>query len=429
MEFGRKAVKLSLQPRLSTMKKATWFIFLLIIIMSCLNDPDCFRLNQNIVGISFRVMGSSKSDTLRMYEIAATNTDDLFYENTEATGIGLPLDYTTTQTQFVILSTRGYDTISFSYEVDAQFVSEECGSKFAVKNLAVIPGYSFDSMRVINPHAGTTAGGNIEIFRCPRTDTMAIAFRQLTLSRGTSSSQSLFVGTNGITPEFTGETLYENQSVSVIYLPVNLNDTLMVVNFDQVENGARQLILSYKLIDTVRYRPCGRQIFPESMVINPVSPELSFDSVGHALENGVRIKSVRDPFDPMINIYRCPELDIAGIYFRNRGGTRDSTVSLTNVTVDFQETNYAPADSTNFVRVPLNKNNTATTVFFTFENGDTKTITFRYRTVQHTRYKNACSDQNTLFSNIVIGASEFPDGKVVQPALQSIPTKNIEIFL
>lgn len=412
------------------MKKTTWFIFLLIIIASCLNDPDCFRLNSNIIGISFRVMGTGKSDTLRMYGVTAGNTDSIFYRNTQATGIGLPLDFTTTETQYVFKTTRGDDTIAFRYNVNVQFVSEECGSKFVVENLDTTM-YSFDSVRVVSRTPGTTAGGNIEIFRCPRTDTMAIAFRQLTLSGITESSQAMAVETNGITPDFTGEELYADQKVSIIYLPVNLDldKKKMVITFDQVENGLRKLDLSYTLTEVKRYRMCGIQTFASAMVINPVEAQFAFDSVGFVLnDDNAQIRSVLDPFDPMINIYRCPELDVAGLYFRKRNDSADSLVSLKSVTVDFLATNFAPTAETTFVRVPLNKEATTTTVTIEFQTGRKETLTLSYTATPTSRFRVACSDQNRLFSNLAVSTTTFIDTDVSKSDLQSIPTRNIEIF-
>ncbi|RAW03319.1 DUF6452 family protein [Pseudochryseolinea flava] len=414
------------------MKKATWFIFLLIIIASCLNDPDCFRINSNVIGISFRVMGTGKSDTLRMYGVTTQNTDSTFYRNTAATGIGIPLDFTTTESEYLFQTTRGDYSIALKYDVNVQFVSEDCGSKYVLENLETT-GHTFDSIRLVSRTPGTTAGGNIEIFRCPRTDTMAVAFRQLTLSGTTKSSQALVVETNGITPDFTGETLYGGEKVSIVYLPVNLDvdKHAMVIDFDQVEGGLRKLDLNYTLTETQRYRPCGVQIFASEMIINAVESQYAFDSVGFVLnETNSSIRSVLDPFDPMINIYRCPDLDIAGIYFRNRQDRADSTVSLKSVTVNFQTTNYAPTEPTTFIRVPLNKSATNTTVTIEYQTGKIETLVLSYTATPITRFRVACSDQNTLFTNLAVVAqgTTLVGSQVPNASLQSIPTRNIEIF-
>ena len=67
-EFGLRGVKVSLRPQKS-MKRTGWFIFFLILAASCLDDPDCFQLNNNYLGISFYVMGSGGADTLKATEI------------------------------------------------------------------------------------------------------------------------------------------------------------------------------------------------------------------------------------------------------------------------------------------------------------------------------------------------------------------------
>ncbi len=46
------------------MKKLGWFTFFLIFFASCLDDPDCYQLHNDIVGVTFRVMGTGKGDSV-----------------------------------------------------------------------------------------------------------------------------------------------------------------------------------------------------------------------------------------------------------------------------------------------------------------------------------------------------------------------------
>ena len=46
------------------MKKLGWFAFFLLFFGSCLNDPDCYQLHNDFVGVTFRVMGTGKGDSV-----------------------------------------------------------------------------------------------------------------------------------------------------------------------------------------------------------------------------------------------------------------------------------------------------------------------------------------------------------------------------
>src|SRR5690606_33300502 len=99
-EFALDRVNLSLQPQLQTVKKTSWFIFLLFLSVSCLDDPDCFRLNNNFVGIAFRVMGSSTLDTVAMWGVESKGLRFDDYDTMFVSSVELELDYFSEQTEF-----------------------------------------------------------------------------------------------------------------------------------------------------------------------------------------------------------------------------------------------------------------------------------------------------------------------------------------
>jgi hypothetical protein len=420
-----------LYSRVLTMKRASWFTFLLLLSISCLDSPDCFELNHNLVGISFKVMGTGKPDTLRFYNIQLSGTDSIFIPGTNATAIGFPLDFTTDNTRIFFQSYRGKDTLHMGYQVHAQFVSEDCGSRFVLKDLDLFRS-TFDSVRIISRTPGNKLGNNLEIYRCPRTDTMAIAFRQLTISpTGARSSQSMSVALKNVTPDFTGSPLYVNQRVGIVYLPVNMTDPNMVVNFDLQESSLRELRLKYELNGVVRYKPCGYQTFAQAMEILASDDNVAFDSVSFVRDDNNRpIRSVLDPFDPMMNIYRCPQTNIAGIYFRKSSNVAD-TVEVNEIRVDGVAIPLA-STSLQFVNVALNPSAASTKVEFDFQVGGTKSIT-----ISHTRTDNvnfsACGLQG-LFTDLELTATDFDtvgtkkDVRIPVTNLQSVPTKNIEII-
>jgi len=408
------------------MKKGTWFIFALLFIMSCLDDPDCFQLNENLIGISFRIIGSSKSDTLTFSGIMMNDTDSVFAQSKKVTGLALPLDYIKNHSELFFTSNRGKDTLFLQYKVGAQFVSEDCGSRFILSDLEILK-YSFDSIRIVNDAPGRTAGGNIEIFRCARTDTMAIAFRQLTVNNSVRSSQAVAVNLNSLISDFKATPLYQNQRKSIVYLPVNMNTPAAVFTFDAEELGVKKLDLSYKLVNETKTKKCGEQTFVRTMVINTSVGTFAFDSVSFTKDDNDRpIRDVRDPFDPMIQIYLCPQFDIAEIAFKDTT-KKDSKVLLTKVSVDFSTENFAPTDSVQLLKIPLNQSGTSTKVDFEFASGDKKTLTINYKKAEKRYFKTACPDQTQVFTALTAGTNDFREVKIVQADLPSVPVRNIEI--
>jgi hypothetical protein len=413
------------------MKRASWFTFLVLLSISCLDSPDCFELNYNLIGISYKVMGTGKSDTLRFYTIRISGTDSVFIPGSSSTTVGFPLDFTHDETKIFFDGIRGKDTLHFGYNVNAQFVSEDCGSRFVLTDLELLKS-TFDSVRLLSRDPGNRAGVNLEIYRCPRTDTMTIAFRQLTVSStGARSSQAMSVALESITPDFTGVPLYENQRASTVYLPVNLSDSNMVFTFELLDGTTRKVNLDYTLTTTVRFKSCGEQTYATLMKILESDENFAFDSVGFVLDDlGRPIRAVLDPFDPMINIYKCPQTNIAGVYFRKSSGTAD-TVVVNAIRVDGVN---IPLSSTSLqsVNVPMNPTEASTKIEFDLQSGGTKSITISHTRTDRVNFV-ACGTQG-LFTDLKLEATDFDtvgkakDVRIPVTSLQSIPTKNIEII-
>ncbi len=229
-EFGLRGVKVSLRPQKS-MKRTGWFIFFLILAASCLDDPDCFQLNNNYLGISFYVMGSGGADTLKATEIVMSGAKVVYADT--ATNFAVPLNYTTTSTNIVITRADGSkDTLNVTYNAQMQYVSEDCGSRYILGGLAVTE-HSFDSIRLVNDVPTKSGGTNIAVYRCPQITTMGLTLQQLYIS-GTSTQSATTRSTeiNSITADFNGEKFYVDKTASTLYLPVDLNTEKSSYTFD-----------------------------------------------------------------------------------------------------------------------------------------------------------------------------------------------------
>ena len=60
------------------MKKTGLFTFILIVAVSCLNEPDCYQLNNDTVVIYFRIIGGG-SDAFQLTSIHVTGDLTVFF--------------------------------------------------------------------------------------------------------------------------------------------------------------------------------------------------------------------------------------------------------------------------------------------------------------------------------------------------------------
>jgi hypothetical protein len=138
-------------------KRLLWMGLIVAIALSCLEEPDCVNLKNGYIGLSFRRLFaindttlSSKDTTLVLSAINANNVP--FNAGANAVkGIRIPLDYTADST-LISFETGGkkYQAV-FRYQIQPQFISGDCGSRFVFGDLNVPKELSsFDSVNVIN---------------------------------------------------------------------------------------------------------------------------------------------------------------------------------------------------------------------------------------------------------------------------------------
>lgn len=144
-------------------RKGAWIAVLLAMATACLEEPDCYQLNNEVIGIAFKKIENSTADTLSFTLL--TVDPPLIFPDTTVSRLFLPLNYFKEETTFVFAQETAVDTLQLTYLSQAQFVSENCGEKFVLSNLRV--GYhSFDSVRLVFD-TPTQAGSavNLEIFQ------------------------------------------------------------------------------------------------------------------------------------------------------------------------------------------------------------------------------------------------------------------------
>jgi hypothetical protein len=146
-------------------KNSPWFLFILLLTAACLDEPDCFRLNNDLIGVSFKKLTDSRTDTVAFTRIGTVEPALLFYVDTTISRLVLPLNYFQDETIFLFESEDTLRMLRLGYVSQAQFVSENCGEKFVLSSLRVLE-HSFDSVRLLRD-VPTADGGatHIEIFQ------------------------------------------------------------------------------------------------------------------------------------------------------------------------------------------------------------------------------------------------------------------------
>jgi len=142
-------------------KKCAWFVLFATMTAGCLDEPDCYQLNNYLVGISFRKLADSKTDTVAFTRFGVVEPALLFSNDTTVSRLVLPLNYFKDETTYFFETATGTRTLQLGYVSQAQFVSENCGEKFVLSKLRVLQN-SFDSVRLVSD-TPTQAGNSIQI--------------------------------------------------------------------------------------------------------------------------------------------------------------------------------------------------------------------------------------------------------------------------
>ncbi len=250
-------------------------VFCLLAIGGCLDQPDCYQLNNNIVGIKFKKLFDNKADTLAIVDITTAGTDSIFYDTTLATGVYLPVDFLGDGNDFIINTFNkniffnnnilypGNQTpqtrlVDLTFSSKKQFVSLECGVRYILENLK-IANHNFDSVRVLSSIPGnSTSTTNIEVYRCPQPNILKIKFQQVVAGKSIADTVSLV----GITsPDYTwGISFSKPFSVTQVRIPLNDGADITTYNFE-FSGKTNTLQLGYIRTENLLFDVCGNQQF------------------------------------------------------------------------------------------------------------------------------------------------------------------------
>lgn len=145
---------------------SAWLLFFMLMMVSCLDEPDCFSLNNYVIGIAFKKIATSRADTVVFKSVTTAEPPLLFSDSAAISRIVLLLNYFQDETTFYFEEADTTRFLRLGYTSQAQFVSENCGERFVLSDLRVLQ-HSFDSVRLVHDVPSRTSDGvnHIEIFR------------------------------------------------------------------------------------------------------------------------------------------------------------------------------------------------------------------------------------------------------------------------
>ncbi|HEX6891344.1 MAG TPA: DUF6452 family protein [Chryseolinea sp.] len=242
------------------MKKTGRLTFILIIAVSCLNEPDCYQLNNDTVVIDFKIIGGG-GDVVQLIGVQSPESDVIFYGDTTVSSIPLPLNPKMEETIYTFQGADGGNTLQFGYKRQVQFVSEECGERYYFQDLNVLE-HDFDSVRIVNsipaPTPLPSGAKNIEIYRCATTNLMRVNFKTETIVEEITSDFG------GIILPSPGTTLKD------FLLPLNPNVDSTTYQFD-LGDDLKILRVRYSHALKTIADICGEQTFLFDLQVSEVT--------------------------------------------------------------------------------------------------------------------------------------------------------------
>ncbi|MEJ1236528.1 DUF6452 family protein [Chryseolinea sp. T2] len=259
------------------MKRLSWFVFFSIFTFSCLDQPDCYQLNNNVMVIAFKIIGGG-TDVYNLAGVSTPGTDTVFLAGaTGSSSVKLPLNPYATEIGYTFdgyyggINTGEPKHLDLSYKSLVQFVSEDCGERYVFSDIAPTS-TDFDSIRILNSVPTQPPSSNLEIYRCPRTNILYVDFV------ADVAIDSIKFGPNERVP--VGATLSE------IWLPLNLlaDSSTYIFNYTDASFPDDTLKVTYLRTTKTLSPKCGVQNFISKLRYDTLNssfttPTLKEDSI------------------------------------------------------------------------------------------------------------------------------------------------------
>lgn len=241
-------------------RKSSWILCLCVLSISCLDQPDCYNLINNSVGISFRKMFDGTLDTVVMVDSRIVGLDSSFSSpNTAYTGLTFPVDFTVIRQDIEMVDVERTRLVALGYTVQKQFVSEVCTPRFFLSNLQALP-ESSDSTKILSSVLGE-GGTHVAVYRCPRPNVVRVAFQQVIEGKRVKDTLAITETSAQNMPEYAPIAYYPvTGSLSYINLPLQENTTSTQFTFT-INDVAKTMIFTYDFVPAIKFERCGVQNF------------------------------------------------------------------------------------------------------------------------------------------------------------------------
>ncbi len=124
-------------------------LFLPLVFVSCLDDPDCVTTTTDFVNVVFYETEENLADTLFLEQLTAQGSDSILHYRDTVTSVRLPLDPRVNTATYYFQSQYGNDTLVLEYQLGARLISEDCGAEVIFSQIEYLT-QTFDSIIVVN---------------------------------------------------------------------------------------------------------------------------------------------------------------------------------------------------------------------------------------------------------------------------------------
>ncbi|HRI80633.1 MAG TPA: hypothetical protein PLR06_13970, partial [Cyclobacteriaceae bacterium] len=304
------------------MKRIIWSGALSLLVLACLDSPNCGQSSNTLVGISFKTMFDGRSDTVALVKITASGTTNVYDSAKAVSFVSLPLNYIISSSIFKIQTVSRNYTLDLGFKTQPKFLTEDCPERIVLSDLSIRNQQGADSVKLISSEPSNPATNNITIYRCPHNYLLKLSFRQLymdTVKRGKLDTRAI----TSVTADFLG-TIYGAVSTNTLFLPLNLSSdrTQYTINF--ADGTTRNVYVSYQIALKTLFKTCSTQKFPYKLGILSQNFELI----------QIRRDSIYDPPKTNLETFRCPIPNQITAIFKNVAGTLVSD-TLKSITADY----------------------------------------------------------------------------------------------
>jgi len=134
----------------------------MLLLASCLNEPDCIITSTNLVKVNFKDLGN-KARTIALDSIIVAGLPAPYYKQKSVTNVQLPVSPDKDEATFTFVYGGVRQTLSLSYIRGIEVISPNCGAYPNFSELGVMA-TSFDSLNLVNDRLLINATVNLEIY-------------------------------------------------------------------------------------------------------------------------------------------------------------------------------------------------------------------------------------------------------------------------